>query len=124
METKSINNYSDLVLRIHDLRWEVSIKEEKLQESFAELARAVNPVSIAKESLFVLAEDENAQTNLTVAGIRMAIKLICNKLFGKDNNVHELISSVFIPNIPISFFNEKIAKIANGIGNFLSEEKG
>lgn len=123
METKNINNYSDLVLRIHDLRWEVSIKEEKLQESFAELAKSVNPVSIAKESLFLLAEDENAQTNLTVAGIRMAIKLICNKLFGKDNNVHELISSVLIPNIPISFFNEKIAKIANGIGNLLSEEK-
>ncbi len=121
MRTTEIKTYSDLMLRINDLKWEVSIKEEKLKNSFNELAHSVSPVAIAKDSLQELSEDEDAQTMVTVTGIKMAVNTITDKLFGKDNNVREFISSLVIANIPIEYLNEKLAKLARFIKNLIPE---
>ncbi len=123
MKTTDINTYSDLILRINDLKWEVSIKEEKLKESFEILAKSVSPVEIARNSLQELADNPNAQTIVTVAGVKMAVNAITDKIFGKDNNFREIISTLVVQNIPIGYLNDKLAKLAALIRKLLPENQ-
>lgn len=118
-----MTNYTDLKLRIEQLKEERIEQEIILKNSLNELVYSISPASMIKESLHNLAKDKEVQVDLTKVGLNWASKFIIDKIFGKNKSEKGLLTSTFAEAITSSLINNNAENIVSGISSLFHQKE-
>jgi hypothetical protein len=115
MENSAITGHKELVWRIEQLKIEKIRQELELKLTVNEFVNTLNPVTMVKESLHELAEDNTVQVDLIKATLNIGANFILEHLIGKHPNMSGLLSSVLVENISSLLINNNVSKLFSGI---------
>ena len=115
MENSAITGHKELVRRIEQLKTEKIRQELELKYTVKEFVNTLNPVTMVKESLHELAEDNTVQIDLIKATLNIGANFILEHLIGKHPHMSELLSSVLVENVSNLLINNNVSKLFSGI---------
>ena len=117
-----ITNYTDLEVKILQLRQEKELQENEVKYSFHQFVHTLNPVTILKDSLHNLTKDKTAQMDLAAVGLNLGTNFIIEKTLGKYSSIKGFIGSMLLENFSVPFINNNSSQIISLIGNLFNKD--
>lgn len=94
MTPQPISNHFELIQEIAQLKLDKLEKEAALKQSFNAVIDALDPVTIAKNSLSELVKDKDTQHDMTTGLLQWGSTVIINKVLGKYNSLKGFVASL------------------------------
>lgn len=114
-----MDNFKSLELKILQLKADKLAQEQAIKETAKSLVDEYNPVRLAKNAIFELAEDKHVQTDVTKLGINFGLSLLANKLITKQKGLKGLMISMLITKLSSLAIEQGTPYVLAGISNFL-----
>lgn len=114
-----MDNFKSLELKILQLRADKLAQEQAIKETTKSLVDEYNPVRLAKNAIFELAEDKHVKTDVTKLGINFGLSLLANKLVTKQKGLKGLIVTMVITKLSTFAIEQGTPYVLAGISNFL-----
>ena len=119
MNHPQISNLADLELHVQHLKTQKRQQEVELKMTFNEVIEAINPISIAKQSLHELAGDLEVQFDVVKMGLNVGANLIIDKVLGKHQSVKGFLSSIVMEKLSTVVINNNATDIVLGITDLI-----
>ncbi|MBL7936374.1 MAG: hypothetical protein JNM51_11275 [Bacteroidia bacterium] len=123
MKNIHITNHAELMLRIMQLKSEKLSQETELKHSAKEFIYSISPVSIVKDSLHELAQDEDVKFDMTKVGLNIGANFLIDKIVGRNRSIKGFLGAMLIEKLSSKFINNNTSSIISGIGRLISAKK-
>lgn len=114
-----MDNFKSLELKILQLKADKLAQEQAIKNTTKSLVDEYNPVRLAKNAIFELAEDKHVQTDVTKLGINFGLSLLANKLVTKQKGLKGLLITMLITKLSSFAIEQGTPYVLAGISNFL-----
>lgn len=119
MNNNAMEYLKSLELKLLQLKADKIAQEQAIKDTSKNLLNEYNPVRLAKNAIFELAEDKHVQTDMTKLGINFGFSLLANKLVTKQKGLKGLMMTMLITKVS-SFAIEQCAPyVLAGVNKFL-----
>src|ERR1700757_4775111 len=96
METETIVNYNELVLRIRQLKAEKFQQEEELSKLVKEVTDSINLTSIVKNSLHALTENREIQMDIGKVGLDVTTTALTSWIASKQGSIKGFVGTMLL----------------------------
>ena len=124
MSKTTILNHKQLVAQIKQLKTDRINQEAHLTHSVGEFLQAINPITIAKNTLHALAVDSEVHYSLAKVGLNMAANFIIEKVLGKNRSVKGFLSTILVEIMSNAYINQHAPEIITKIKNLIIPQNG
>lgn len=114
-----MDNFKSLELKLLQLKADKLAQEQAIKDTAKSLVDEYNPVRLAKNAIFELAEDKHVQTDVTKLGINFGLSLLANKLVTKQKGLKGLMITMLITKLSSFAIEQGTPYVLAGISNFL-----
>lgn len=121
MENTAIMNYSDLLLRLAELKSNRETQLDELKFSFSEFIASIDIVSLFTKKSD--SDNENHPQDLLKTGINMALNLITGLIFGKTRSIKGYLSAMMIERFTAMLIDNNIINIVTGIASMIFKNR-
>ena len=120
MENTAIINYSDLLLRLAELKSKKEIQQDELKITFVEFISTIDIVS-----LFTKKNDSSSDhpQDLLKTGLNMVLNLVTGLILGKNRSIKGYLSALMIERFTTMIIDNNIVEIITGIGSLIFKNK-
>ena len=122
MINTSILNQKQLTDRIKFLRGEKLNQELQLRQTATQFIDTLNPISIAKKSLYALATDTEVHFALAKVGLNIGANLIIEQILGKNRSIKGFLSTILVEIFSNSFINNNVAEIMAKVSSMMNKD--
>jgi hypothetical protein len=119
METETIANYNELVLRIRQLKAEKFEQEEELNGLLKEIRDSIKLTSIIKNSLHELTEDSEIQMDIGKAGLDIGTTALTSWIASKQGSIKGFVGTILLGMISKKVVNSNSSTIVSGLGKLI-----
>jgi hypothetical protein len=117
MENRQISGYTDLLLRIEELKANRFRQEEEIKDAFADLRSSFNILSLLSGKTI----SKYAEPNFIKAGLNMGLNMLIAKVLGKNRSLKGFLSAVFLETIATIFINHNLTTITSFVDNLKNQ---
>ena len=122
MINTSILNQKQLTDRIKFLKGEKLNQELQLRQTATQFIDTLNPISIAKKSLYALATDTEVHFALAKVGLNIGANLIIEQILGKNRSIKGFLSTILVEIFSNSFINNNVAEIMAKVSSMMNKD--
>ena len=123
MKNIHITNHAELMLRIMQLKSEKLSQETELKHSVKEFIYSISPVSIVKDSLHELAQDEQVKFDMTKVGLNIGANFLIDKIVGRNRSIKGFLGAMLVEKLSSKFINNNASSIISGITRLIKANK-
>ena len=121
MENTAIVNYSDLLLRLAELKSNRETQLDELKLSFSEFITSIDIVSLFTKKSD--SDNDHHPQDLLKTGINMALNLITGLIFGKTRSIKGYLSAMMIERFTTMVIDNNIINIITGIASMIFKNR-
>ena len=115
-----ILNYKELTARVTHLKVEKHNQELQLRQAVVQFIDTLNPISIAKKSLYTLAADTEVHFALAKVGLNIGANFLIEQILGKNRSVKGFLSSILVEIFSNTFINSHVAEIMEKVNQMIN----
>lgn len=116
MENKSIVAYSELVVRINELKVQKKMRENELQITFNAVATSLNLGSVLNSLTH-----QDKPMEFAKSGLKMALSLISGLLLGRHRSIKGYLSSMMVEKFTTLLVDNNLITIVAGISSLFKK---
>lgn len=123
MQNTAILSHKDLCARIQFLKTQKLNEEVQLRQTFNGFVDTINPISIAKRSLYALVADSEVHFALAKVGLNIGANLIIEQVLGKNRSVKGFFRTILVEIFSNSYINSHVSEIMTMVSQLMSPDK-
>lgn len=114
-----MDNFKSLEQKLLQLKADKTAQEQAIKETTKNLLNEFNPVRLAKNAIFELAEDKHVQTDVTKLGINFGLSILANKLVTRQKGIKGIMMTMLITKLSTFAIEQGAPYVLAGVSKFL-----
>jgi hypothetical protein len=117
-----MENYKSLETKILELRARKKAQERAIKESAKSLVTEFSPVTLAKNTIFELADDKEVQADVTKIGLNIGIGLLVNKLVSRQSGFKGVLMTLLVSKLSSYAIEHGTPYLLAGLNSYLEKK--